>query len=358
MKTLINELKKIDGVKICMEYIDSKLNVKKCINGKTVDRIFSFFKLYFDVKDNWQPDSIASLYFFKYSLFEKNIRERCNSRVLHKDIRVSSAKEFNLSIEQYLIDEYYVYDYIQNDTAILIDYKNLDILIFMGSSSEIAVVEFLRDIVIKDQENKGSIVLHAAAVEKNGRVIAIAGRKGAGKSTAMMELILNGGYHFFSGDKLIARVSNEEIIVKGWPDYPHIGVGTISRYKVLIDTFFEYDFNNMDSQEKIILDFEKFYGVEKLLPCNKILNLKTILFPQFDYRKKSLLVKEEEIADRIMSNIEYKEDFSMSQWHNIVPKSYDREKVICNFQNIISKNVYAYSWHGNFEASLIEDLIR
>lgn len=44
------------------------------------------------------------------------------------------------------------------------------------------------------------------------KVIVICGGKGTGKSTVTMELIFNGGYHFFTGDKLFVRMEGGQKI--------------------------------------------------------------------------------------------------------------------------------------------------
>lgn len=210
-------------------------------------------------------------------------------------------------------------------------------------------MEFIRDIVIKDKENKGSIILHAAAVHKNDKVVAISGAKGAGKSTATMELIFNAGYEFFTGDKLFVRVKDNKIIAKGWPDYPHLGVGTISRYDTLIDYCGTEKIQNADPSDKIIFSPEDFYDIAELKVNNETGVLSAFIFPQFNVNNASNVIKVDNVAQKIEANIEYKEDFPMSQWHEMVKKKYNRDenqKILCE----CLEQIPGYSWKGNFNA--------
>jgi hypothetical protein len=88
--------------------------------------------------------------------------------------------------------------------------------------------------VLKDQENRGAAVLHAAAAYKDGTAVLVTWAKGAGKSTILLELVEHFGYQIMSGDKTVAREQpNGSVLVSGWPDYPHLGYGTIAKYQGL-----------------------------------------------------------------------------------------------------------------------------
>jgi len=73
------------------------------------------------------------------------------------------------------------------------------------------------------QIRKGAWVVHAAAVAYREHAVAIAGAKGAGKSTTLLDLVDQPGYDYLSGDKLFLTVTGGRLYGTGWPDFPHLG---------------------------------------------------------------------------------------------------------------------------------------
>lgn len=107
--------------------------------------------------------------------------------------------------------------------------RTVDVL--AGSEGTMDVVELVRDFVLKDQENAGAAVLHATAAYRDGTAVLVTGAKGAGKSTVLLELVEHFGYQVMSGDKtLIHEQPDGSVLAAGWPDYPHLGYGTVAKY--------------------------------------------------------------------------------------------------------------------------------
>lgn len=66
-------------------------------------------------------------------------------------------------------------------------------------------------------ENSGYFVLHSSCVEKNNKAVAFSGKKGAGKTQTLINL-LQSGYHMVTNDKLALRLDNDgKIICVGFP---------------------------------------------------------------------------------------------------------------------------------------------
>lgn len=103
--------------------------------------------------------------------------------------------------------------------------------VFVDGAGQLDLVELIRDLVLKDQENRGAAVLHGTAAERDGRAVLITGLKGAGKSTVLLELVEHHGYRIMSGDKTLAvQGADGQTVLAGWPDYPHLGYATIAKY--------------------------------------------------------------------------------------------------------------------------------
>jgi hypothetical protein len=103
------------------------------------------------------------------------------------------------------------------------------------------LIELVRSLVLRNEENHGVVMLHAALVELAGRAVVIAGPKGAGKTSSALELVLHHGGRLLSGDKALLLPAEagarDRPLVAGWPDWPHLGLGTISRFPQLGERF-------------------------------------------------------------------------------------------------------------------------
>lgn len=98
---------------------------------------------------------------------------------------------------------------------------------------DLLLIELIRDLVIKHEEQNGVIVVHASCAYKNGQALLITGPKGSGKTTTIMELVHRFDYQLMSGDKAFLFEQAGRLMVSGWPDYPHIGLGTLTKYPAL-----------------------------------------------------------------------------------------------------------------------------
>jgi hypothetical protein len=95
------------------------------------------------------------------------------------------------------------------------------------AGSTVQVLDFVRDLVIRNEESRGTVVLHASAVRDGDTAVAIAGPKGAGKTTTLLSILRRPGWSYFTGDKLFCRPAGDGVEVYPWRDYPYLGVGTI-----------------------------------------------------------------------------------------------------------------------------------
>jgi hypothetical protein len=95
------------------------------------------------------------------------------------------------------------------------------------AESTVQVLDFVRDLIIRNEESRGTVVLHASAVRDADTAVVIAGPKGAGKTTTLLSVLRRPGWSYFTGDKLFCRPAGDGIDVYPWRDYPYLGVGTI-----------------------------------------------------------------------------------------------------------------------------------
>ncbi|GIJ26341.1 hypothetical protein Vqi01_15030 [Micromonospora qiuiae] len=134
--------------------------------------------------------------------------------------------------------------------------------------STVQILDFVRDLVIRHEENAGTVVLHASGVGKDGAAVIIAGAKGAGKTTTLLSVLRRPGWKYFTGDKLFCTLDDGHITVYPWRDYPYVGVGTIRsdpRLEKLVRENVDASIDSYEPGHKILMDpdiFESWVGAE------------------------------------------------------------------------------------------------
>ena len=149
-------------------------------------------------------------------------------------LRRSSAAIFNLEVRRGVSveglklawDEQRQVGYAIDAAAACVDFYG------EAGTAFIHLIELVRYYGLLTEQAHGTLILHSAAVRHRDtdEVVAIVGAKGAGKTTTMLSLLASGGYVYFSGDKLLLDQVDGQLRVRGWPDYPHIGIGTLRNH--------------------------------------------------------------------------------------------------------------------------------
>jgi len=229
-----------------------------------------------------------SITFRAYEDFFQNISNKTFKR--RRCIRRSSAKPFNLfaSINKDEDEAILALDQ-RNRVAYKIYKGNNSVEFFSDLKHEktafFHLIEFFRYLVLFIEESKGTLILHGSAVKdkKTDSCFIILGHKGAGKTSTMLDLVINGGYDYFSGDKVLVSIKNEQLIIRGWPDYPHIGLGTLKNYpgwcsEILIDI--NLLVNSKGNEYKILIDPSLFKrGIN--FSAKNVSQAAYLLFPSF-----------------------------------------------------------------------------
>jgi HprK-related kinase B len=79
---------------------------------------------------------------------------------------------------------------------------------------------------------RGHLLLHASAVARDGRAVALAGVPGAGKSTGALHLVEQ-GFRFVSNDRLLVRRCGDRVEALGYPKQPRVNPGTLVHHRRL-----------------------------------------------------------------------------------------------------------------------------
>jgi hypothetical protein len=270
--------------RFAMNYLHSSIMFSQFCNDRSFSRFKNFFSGYVTYTTAPSEFVIADIAISEYEVFRRLTNEYLSDLTPTKVIiRVSSAAQFNLSAKKYEIDnDVIIYDYNDVNFAIVMIPKKQTMMCFLDATSEIAFVELIRDIVIKHEEKCGSVIIHSAAVERNGFANIICGDKGSGKTTILYDLIFNGDFSYFSGDKSFLISDGNQLYVKGWPDYPHVGFGTLSNHPTIANVF-NLDINNdLSQQQKVLLDFEVFYQMLESRIVFDLMPLGSVILPNYN----------------------------------------------------------------------------
>jgi hypothetical protein len=185
------------------------------------------------------------------------------------EIRRSTAKEF--TFDAHVVDREGRRHYINRTTWLDAPLDALADPVFalrITPGSTVQVLDFLRDLVIRHEESRGTVVLHASGITDGERAVAIAGPKGAGKTTTLLSALRKPGWRYFTGDKLFVERTDGEVRVHPWRDYPYVGVGTIladRRLTELVRKHVAADVEERPTGEKLLMDpdvFESWLGAE------------------------------------------------------------------------------------------------
>lgn len=155
----------------------------------------------------------------------------------------------------------------------------------VSSGSTVMVIDFLRDLIIRHQEDRGRIVLHASGVLVDGRLVAVAGEKGAGKTTSLLHALGNQQCRYFSGDKIFIDEVGEELWAYPWRDWPYIGAGTLRKVPWLAERLKQrlgVDLSEEPDRAKFLIDPDAFEVECGGLFASKPVRLERILFPRVD----------------------------------------------------------------------------
>lgn len=201
-------------------------------------------------------------------------------------------------------------------------------LVRITPGSVIQVVDFVRDLVIRNEEDHGTVVLHASAVHRDGEAIAIAGPKGAGKTTTLLSALRRGSWEYFTGDKLFCVVDNTDIRVYPWRDYPHVGVGTIRSDRGLLALVRERVDPGIDAyapDRKILIEPELFESWLRADFTAEPKRLTAILLPEVrpgEPLEVRALASERERWAYLNKIIDRQADTSFFTWHDYLVPDY------------------------------------
>lgn len=296
-------------------------------------RLTGFLAPYFSAGDDGAaPDLTIGLY--PAAQFGAAERGRC---VEPFQLRKSTAAMFNLNVKLGTDDDGNTLAWDEGrQVGYCIDPDATTVRFYGGEEGFIHLIELVRYYGLLVEQARGSIVLHSAAVvdPANGQVAAIVGPKGAGKTTTMLALIATGRYRYFSGDKVLLDMHEGALRARGWPDFPHIGIGTLRQHPDLAArlgiALTNDDGAPLSDRDKVLID-----------PALLMSNIDTsergdgtlgaLILPGVDRAGNGELVELDMPQKDAVSDddlFEWPHEFQTARWHGMQPQGLEESKAV------------------------------
>jgi hypothetical protein len=251
-------------------------------------------------------------------------------------IRRSSAAPFNLDACHFVRDG--CHHYVNEHTGLVApvhgDGPPGTLRLDVSAGSTFQVIELFRDLLIRHEEDRGTVVLHASAVADGSArpaVVLIAGRKGSGKTSLLLDLLARLPVRGFSGDKVFATVEGDGIRLDPWRDWPHIGAGTARRFPELARLIREqtgHDVRDLPPERKLLIDpvaFERrVAGPFQTAPGRPVL----ILLPRY-HPGPTVFSVVDDTAEKgrcLRAMVERSRDATYAGWQSFCVPDYSRQE--------------------------------
>jgi hypothetical protein len=252
-------------------------------------------------------------------------RERA---VQHVPIRKSSAASFNLQGVGFEPDDDSLVVIDDNTrTAYHITYASPTVVFYGSDKSRIHLFEFVRYVSLLIEESLGTMLLHATASIHEDACYLVLGNKGAGKTTAMLHLVLDHGHSYFSGDKVLVSQNAAGVLLRGWPDYPHIGLGTLGRFANFAGAcgvaLTRPDGTARPSSDKALIDPFTFRRALPMTDRPSCHEAAALIFPRFSAGQTQVtaIAASDKNPDSLAAFVEHPHQFETVHWHRLFART-------------------------------------
>lgn len=338
-----------DKLTVKVSYVDSRREL--------FQRLMAFISPVFVALEASDEAEDLQLMLYPHTDFQDEWKSACYSE---RTIRRSTAEAFNIELRYgELSDERQIAWNERDQTGYVWRKRGRKMAMYVSHSSFIHIIEFFRYYLLALEAAKGSLILHATGVENSatGGIVAICGVKGAGKTSTMLNLTTSGAFHYFSGDKLLIDICNGEFRVRSWPDYPHVGAGSLRQHPDLCHkiglTHSQPPLSNAENRDKFLFLPELFYGALGK-STRRAAALEAVVLPDVlaDTLSIAMITGQEKSTLDAHRLFEDPYDFITATWHGLALP--EREDTLIAAHQAVRTRLYELSWlklSGNVQAA-------
>lgn len=214
--------------------------------------------------------------------------------------------------------------YLYDNNSIIIHDNNKFTIIGNGSFSKNHIVYFIRQAIYEEYIKDNQLLFHSAAFSCNlGNLLV--GAPGKGKTTLLMECLLNYNLNYISND--LVGCNEYNVLASIIPI--RLAYGTLSRFD-------DKEYSNL--KEKKTMDLDDFLNEYKLNLDNNV-EIKNIIFPNFNKANYFSInnVKKEDAFDILKSQtLNFNDDVRPYMWVNELDlKTIDKELIDYKINNLL-----------------------
>jgi hypothetical protein len=191
---------------------------------------------------------------------------------------------------------------------VIVAVRDRSIYLFGASKDDLMLQlrMFVRDQILqKIQEQAGSILIHASAVERDGLGIIFAGDRNAGKTSSLLAYAARGDYNIVSSDRVALRAAASEIIGSGFPARCNAHRIACETDPILSRIVPRHTLQN-DSGAKVLVPLEEIAAAAGARVSGKF-KLSAIVLPRIDSEFSSLAVERMTGREQLIEMLRYNE---------------------------------------------------
>ena len=277
-------------------------------------RLFRFLLPYFQETNAGDCD-------LRFEIDSFDARPKGHTSILGEEqqFRKSSAAPFNLWIKAGVTNDGAIVGQDDRTQTAYEFVSPFHVRLWVSDASLYHLIELFRYSALTMMPNSEITVLHASAVQLGDRAVLITGGKGAGKTTTLIHLVKKLGGRVVSGDKVLLFDQDGKVMAKGWPDFPHIGGGTLSSFADLSAEL------GLAAQDRIAREHAKVkhlfdpHSLYEALgePHAEALLVGAVIFPNIAAEAGLQRLSDREIADRLAPNFEHSAQYTVLNWHGL-----------------------------------------
>lgn len=244
---------------------------------------------------------------------------------------------------------------------------------YRGKYNYFSIYSVIREYIVKSSLTKGVVWFHASAFVIHGKVILVVGKKNSGKTTWLLEALLNSNAKFVGNDQIPVFESNGKLYTQRWrPEIKVKNYNNLVKNSLVFGNKESYNFFDINQYNNITRNdckklYIKFDSAEKL----KSYEISSIIYldeTNYDIQLISDRTQKHKILKNIECDTEYLSPIKLENWNEVIPywnkrinfikfNKNDLLKKYAMFKECFVSSVNFYSSNSRLDKSVIKGVI-